>query len=470
MSQQVHPQASARIFGAQLANLRRQQGRLEELETALTYLLAQQLPSVASQRVGLALLYSELGREVEARREFIALATHDFADLPRDQAWLVSIAFLAQVCAFLADTQHAATLYEFLQPYRRLTIVGGNIGTAICIGAASRYLGLLAATLPQWEEAEQHFRDALAMNTRLGARPYVAHTQHEYARMLLARHHPGDREKALELLDRALATAQELGMKGLEGKIQELEAKGWVLGEERTEHGVEPPDSESQTPNLRSLTPTAQHPTPSTQHPASNVFRREGAYWTLIHQGTTCRLKDAKGLHYVAILLRHVGREFHAVDLTALTASRPTTSVATRVEKLSSGSLTSQDLSIATGRGEAGSMLDAQARTAYRRRLEDLRDELEEAERFHDPGRAAKAQAEIDFITRELAAVYGLRGRSRKSGSDSEKARQAVGYCIRSSLNKIRTMHPALWRHLFAALKTGTFCSYNPEHPTAWEL
>jgi hypothetical protein len=31
-------------------------------------------------------------------------------------------------------------------------------------------------------------------------------------------------------------------------------------------------------------------------------------------------------------------------------------------------------------------------------------------------------------------------------------------------------MHLPLWRHFFAALKTGTFCSYNPEHPTAWEL
>jgi non-specific serine/threonine protein kinase len=115
-------------------------------------------------------------------------------------------------------------------------------------------------------------------------------------------------------------------------------------------------------------------------------------------------------------------------------------------------------------------MLDARARAAYQRRLEDLRDELEEAERFHDSGRAAKARAEIDFITSELAAAYGLRGHARRPGSSSEKARQAVSYCIRSSLNKLRTTHPTLWRHLFAALKTGTFCSYNPEHPTSWKL
>src|SRR5262245_36749439 len=100
--------------------------------------------------------------------------------------------------------------------------------------------------------------------------------------------------------------------------------------------------------------------------------------------------------------------------------------------------------------GYAGDQLDAQAKAAYQRRLEDLRGELDEAERFHDLGRVDKVQTEMDFISRELAAVYGLGGRARKSTSNSEKARQAVGYCIRSSLNKIRATHPALWRHLFA--------------------
>ena len=46
----------------------------------------------------------------------------------------------------------------------------------------------------------------------MGARPWLAHTQHDYARMLLARDAPGDRERAELLLSEALATYRELGM------------------------------------------------------------------------------------------------------------------------------------------------------------------------------------------------------------------------------------------------------------------
>jgi predicted ATPase len=445
MGQQIHPQAPARVFGLQFVNLRRQQGRLAELETAMTQLLAQRPMPVASQQIGLALLYSDLGREVEARREFAAVAAHGFVDLPRDQTWLINFALLAQVCAFLGDTRHAATLYECLLPYRRQTIVGGNVTPIVCLGAVSRFLGLLATTLSYWDEAESHFATALAMNTRLGARPYVAHTQHEYACMLLARNQSGDSEKAQDLLDLALATARELGMRGLEEKI-----KLSVVS-------CQSPDESSQDSVVND-----QHSALSTQH--SPVFRREGAFWTLAYQGHVCRLKDAKGLHYIATLLRSPGQEFHVIDLMARVTPQPTPSLTALPARLAAEHLH------VSGPDAGGNQLDAQARVAYRRRLKDLQDELEEAERFHDSGRAAQARAEIDFLTSELAAAYDLRGRARKRGSSSEKARQAVSYCIRSSLNKIRTIHPLLWRHLFTALKTGTFCSYNPEHSISWEV
>ena len=91
--------------------------------------------------------------------------------------------------------------------------------TDVCYGAASRYLGMLAATMERWEDAVQHFEDALVMNARMGARPWLAHTQHQYAVMLLARHQPGDRDKAMSLLQEALTTARELGMHALERRI-----------------------------------------------------------------------------------------------------------------------------------------------------------------------------------------------------------------------------------------------------------
>ena len=77
-----------------------------------------------------------------------------------------------------------------------------------CYGAASRYLGMLAATMARWDDAEQHFQEALAMNTRTGARPWLAHTQHDYATMLMARGEPEDQTQTMTLLEAALAAAR----------------------------------------------------------------------------------------------------------------------------------------------------------------------------------------------------------------------------------------------------------------------
>jgi tetratricopeptide (TPR) repeat protein len=134
--------------------------------------------------------------------------------------WITTIIYLAEVCAYLGDRERAAVLHQFLLPYDGRTIVVGF--HTFCFGAAARYLGILAATMSQWAEAEQHFEDALAMNMRMGARPWLAHTQHQYATMLLTQGKVADQEKATALLDEALKTAQELGMNCLTEKIEEV--------------------------------------------------------------------------------------------------------------------------------------------------------------------------------------------------------------------------------------------------------
>ena len=206
-------------FGMQMFTLRREQGRLHELAPVVRHFV-QQHGAASTWRPGLALIYSELGREREARAAFEQLAAHDFADLPQDSLWLTCMAYLAEVCAFLGDARRAATLYRLLLPYNGYTVVVG--GAYVCYGAAARYLGVLAATMERWEDAAQHFEDALAMNARMGARPWLAHTQHQYAVMLLARHQPGDRDKAMPLLQEALTTARALGMHALEKRITDL--------------------------------------------------------------------------------------------------------------------------------------------------------------------------------------------------------------------------------------------------------
>ena len=150
-----------------------------------------------------------LSRESEAREAFEDLAVNDFADLPQDEEWLYSLSLLAEVAEFLRDARRAATLYELLLPHSGLNAVNAPI---VSTGAVARPLGVLAATMNQWGEAARHFDSALAINSKMGARPWVAHTQHDYARMLSSRDEPGDLQEARELLSQALANYHELGM------------------------------------------------------------------------------------------------------------------------------------------------------------------------------------------------------------------------------------------------------------------
>ena len=69
----------------------------------------------------------------------------------------------------------------------------------------------------------------------------------------------------------------------------------------------------------------------------------------------------------------------------------------------------------------AGELLDPTARDRLKRRLEDLRDALDEAQRFNDPERAERAEREIEFLTDELARAVGL-----EAGAASPRRRPSV--------------------------------------------
>ena len=125
-----------------------------------------------------------------------------------------------------------------------------------------------------------------------------------------------------------------------------------------------------------------------------------------------------------------------------------------------------------TSLGDAGEMLDEQTKVAYRRRLSELREELEEAKELGEVARAEQAEEEIDALTRELSRAVGLGGRNRRAASASERARQSSAKTIRSVLEKVAQHDKELGDILARAIKTGTFCSYQPDRdfPIAWEF
>ncbi|MBA3261285.1 MAG: tetratricopeptide repeat protein [Thermoleophilaceae bacterium] len=166
-------------------------------------------PTYPIWRCVLARTASELGHAAEARQALEALAADGFTHLPFDETWLASVGLLAETASALSDAERASVLYELLLPYSdRVAVSYAEIST----GAVSRPLALLAATTERWDDAAHHFEDALEINERIGARPWLAQTQHDYAQMLLARDAPGDNKKAQLLLSEALATYGELGM------------------------------------------------------------------------------------------------------------------------------------------------------------------------------------------------------------------------------------------------------------------
>ena len=209
-----HDEPAARIFMVQQAV---SGGGDQLLETYEGF--ARQYPEIAAWRCALAQLYAKLDRRAQARQELDALARADFGDLPRDTNWLVSLAMLCETVVFLDDAPRARLLYELLLPYADRCVV---IFALLCHGSASRSLGLLATTLSRYDEAEQHFEQALTMNARIKAPLWIACTQHDYARMLLLRNQPGDGDRALKLLTEAVAAADRLGMKALGEKARLL--------------------------------------------------------------------------------------------------------------------------------------------------------------------------------------------------------------------------------------------------------
>jgi pimeloyl-ACP methyl ester carboxylesterase len=204
-------------------------------------------------------------------------------------------------------------------------------------------------------------------------------------------------------------------------------------------------------------TSAGRAPSPPAAAKPAMLFRREGDYWTIAFGGTVVRMRDAKGLGYLARLLRHPHREFHVLDLLAGDAAR--------------GDGAAREDGLVAAAPDAGAVLDEPAKHAYRQRIVELQAEIEQARRWNDVERAARVEGELDALTRALAGALGLGGRDRRAASDSERARASVTKAVRGAVRRLEDQHPELGRHLSLAVHTGTFCTYEPDArlPDTWE-
>jgi hypothetical protein len=174
---------------------------------------------------------------------------------------------------------------------------------------------------------------------------------------------------------------------------------------------------------------------PATASPRASLAR-EGELWIVRFGADVVRLKDSRGLHMLATLLERPGEEVHALTLSAPGSDVPA--------------------------GDSGEVLDREAIDAYRERLVEVEEELREAESWNDAGRADKARIEMDLLRAELARAVGLGGRQRRAGADAERARINVQRRLKDAIRRIADQHPDAGRHLERAVRTGTFCAYEP--------
>jgi tetratricopeptide (TPR) repeat protein len=380
-----------------------------------------------------ARLLLRLGRPKEARGLFERLFEARVSS--RGAFWSgYLLGMLAETCAELGDRERAPGLYAELRPYAGHLLTGSWPPYPL-LGDAALFLGSLAALLGKGRQAEAHLARALRRHRAIGSPPLAARTGFARARALLTRGREGDAARAHELWKEALGIAQTAGMPGLVPELQPFGARAGA--------------------------PPARR---AVAMPSRGVFRREGDVWAVELDGRAARLRDAKGLRYLHHLLGAPGVEVHVLDLVGL-LENPRDSHARDRAALTQAGLRAE-------RGHTEPLLDDAAKAAYRRRLAELRGELDEATAFADAGRVARARAEIEAISAELSRALGLGGRDRRAASAAEHARVNATRTIHAAIAKIAREVPPLGHHLRRTVRTGVFCSYSPDPESApdWRL
>ena len=330
---------------------------------------------------------------------------------------------LARARAAADELTRVAALFESKALAASATLAGGRV--ALAEGDSPGARRAFEAAVQLWSEVGAPYETALA---RVGlAQAHRAEGSEEHARLeFQAARSLFERVGAVRQAAQAARACSDAGSSGARG-------------------------AEPRAQVSRATGPLAE----------GNVLRREGDYWSVTFEGRTIRLRDLKGLRHLARLLAEPGKRFHVLDM-----------VAAAPNGLRDASLGAEARRELASTSDAGELLDAQAKEAYRRRLSEIEEDIAEATATGDTERVVRADAEREFLIRELSRAIGLGGRDRRAGSAPERARASVTRAIRQAMARIREHDPALGEHLARAIRTGTYCVYLPDTrlPVAWKL
>ncbi len=372
---------------------------------------------VGGQRCFRALIHVRCGRMVEAADELRGLRPDSIPP------GIHTIDIAAELVWAFRDRDMAGLIYPVALPYAGRPFVLSGIGFDLH-GVVDHALLRLSAVLGRWDEVDRHADAALSLCGRLGARPIAALVRADWALTMLERGGGAAAARARDLLTAALASAQEMAMPGLVERCRRLGARLDGDAEGTAEGAAE---------GVAQGTPAAP-PRPGS---VEIQLVREGEYWTVSGAGELGRVRDSRGIRMLAQLIDSPGQEHHVLDLSG-----------------------AHD---AVDGGDAGEVIDPEARAAYQTRLRELREEIDRAEAWNDAGRRDRLAAEERVLAAELAGAYGLGGRARRSGAAVERARTNVRRRIADALRRIQEACPRLGRRLSRDVRTGVYCVYEPE-------
>ena len=403
---------------AHIALLRGDQRLLTSAELAFRDVVRHSA-DIPSFRIRHAHLQAALGEQGPALALLAHLVANGFAALRVELSGLATLAKVADLAWYLGHRAVAGAVYEELAPWADLHVVEGS-GFSYN-GPVLLHLGRMAALRGDARSAVAHLDSAAALAARERLPLVSTQVAAAAASVTDPRSRPRTHRAGL-LHHRQFAERQRVG-----SVLRDL-------------------DEEGATP--------APVPTPD---PVDGVFRARGDMWEVGIGSERVWVRDRRGLPHLARLLASPHTEIHVLDLLAARTARQ-------------GAAHHEGLVTAGATGFAA--LDDKAKAAYRDRVLELRTELDDAEACNDPARADRARVELDALTSELAAAVGLAGRDRRSGNPTERARVSVTRTIRAAISQIQLAAPATGQHLAASIRTGTFCTYQPEQRAAvrWRL
>ncbi len=367
----------------------------------------------------------------------------------------------AEVLAILAEAGCPDLLQETNSCSRGRARPASAPHCGYCSQCVDRRFGAIAAGLEEHDLGERYGLDIFTQPLPDGEARTVAESYVRFARQLHATAEEqlfGDYPQLYDCLDPRDPAPEETALQlttllkrhasGVLGVVAAMVARH----SERIAGGTLPEGSLIRL----AIGGAPREPVAESEH--THIFRRAGQAWEVAFRGQVAHIRHATGLVYIARLLGHPGREFRAAELAA-GLSAPS--------GISTAELTDAGVHW-PGAGEADEVLDPQAKTEYRRRVDELRADLREAEIAGDSARAARIEKEMAAIQDVLHAATGLGGRTRTFRGPDDRAREAVSKAIHRGLRTIETYHPPLGRHLRGALEIGFRCAYAPDPPITW--